>query len=379
MHPELIAAVRTAADAIAVPRAEAETSFTLHAPLELLARVGLLPYLRDDTGDDTRERTLARISRLAADYAATGTAVATPAAVEFVDSATAAASLDAALRAGDADRVDAIACWLAPRVDHHAARHLLAPAIVDSTAAAGHASIALHLLPRVADGALPISLVRGALRSIARQPGRRIDWFRSVDAPAGVDTSTTSLADALAAVPLLGRPGSSFIQPIMAQVQDSGLATRLLGPALRPGLDAAAAGRTLLRAAAWSMLHDDPHHAPYGWSHCLTMTQGVLTLADDGAPARTAVAVAATFVAGFRAAFGTQALGSLDDDACTDRDVPAETELAAFAAAHHDAHLAKYTLACFHAAEADPAWRATYLRAAAHLAAGWRAHPDGGF
>lgn len=377
-NPDLVSAVRAAADVIAVPRAEEETSFTLHAPLELLARVGLLAYLSADRRDHTREQALARITRLAADYAATGTAVASPAALEFRDPAAAAAALDAALRAGDADRVDAIACWLAPRVDHDAARRLLAPAIVDSLAAAGHASIALHLLPRVADGALPVALLRGALRSIAGEPGWRIDWFRSVG-PLEPDANAVSLRDALAAVPLLGRPGSNFIQPLMAQVQDRGVAARLLGPTLRPGLDVAAAGRTLLRAAAWSMLHDDPHHAPYGWSHCLTMTQGVLSLADDGVPGRTAVAVAATFVAGFRAAFGTQALGSLDDDATADRDVPEEAGLAAFAALHHDAHLVKYTLACFHAAGTDPAWRPTYLRAAAHLAAGWRAHPDGRF
>jgi hypothetical protein len=376
MHPwspDLLAALRPAADAIAVPRAEQETSFTLHAPLELLARVGLLPYLRGDTRDEA----LRKIHRLAVDYSATGTPVPEPAAVEFADPSAAAVALDAALRAGDADRVDAIACWLAPRIDHDTARHLLAPAIVDSLAAAGHASIGLHLLPRVADGAFPVALLRGALRSIAGQPEWRIDWFRSVAPP---EPTTTSLRDALAALPLLGKPGSNFIRPLMAQVQDSGVATRLLAPTLRPDLDLAAAGRTLLRAAAWSMLHDDPHDAPYGWSHCLTMTQGVLSLADDGVPARTAVAVATTFVAGFRVAHGARPLGALDDAAASPHvDVPTEAELAAFAALHHDAHLVKYTLACFHAAAADPAWRTLYLQAAAHLAAGWRAHPDGRF
>ncbi len=367
-----IATALAAAEAIVVPRAGAETSFTLHAPLELLARVGLLPYL---TGS-VHEQALARITGLAADYTATDTPVAKPEAALFVDLSAAASALDAALRAGDADRVDVIACWLAPRLDHATARHLLAPSIVDSLAAAGHASIALHLLPRVADGALPVALLRGALRSIAANPDWRIDWFRSADAS---DAPPASLADALAALPHLGRPGSSFIRPLMAQVQDSGVATRLLAPALRPGFDAAEAGRTLLRAAAWSMLHDDPHHAPYGWSHCLTMPQAVLSLAGDGVPARTAVAVAATFVAGFRAAHGLQALGSLANAPGDAGRAPDPGELASFAALHHDAHLVKYTLACFHAAESDPAWRTTYLRAAAHLADGWRAHPDGKF
>lgn len=368
---DLAPALRSAADVIAVPRMEEETSFTLHAPLELLARVGLLPYLHDGA----REAALALITRLAAVYGATGTPVATPATVEFTDPTAAAAELAAALRAAASERVDAIACWLAPRVDHDLARRLLAPVIVDSLAAAGHAAIGLHLLPRVAGGALSLALLRGALRSIAAHPGWRIDWFHAVDTTAA--TPPVALAQALAAVPLLGVPGSNFIHPLMSQVQRSGVAARLLGPALGPDLDPIAASRTLLRAAAWSMIHDDPQHAPYGWSHCLTIPQGVLTLADDGVPARTAVAVAATHVAGFRAAYGRQALGSLDDDAAPALATPDEVELATFAALHANEHLVKYTLACFHAAAADPAWRGTYLRAAAHLADWWRAHPDG--
>jgi hypothetical protein len=46
-------------------------------------------------------------------------------------------------------------------------------------------------------------------------------------------------------------------------------------------------------------------------------------------------------------------------------------ELAARAAAHEDAHLAKYTLACLDAAAADPAQRRLYLAAAAYLRAWW--------
>jgi hypothetical protein len=35
----------------------------------------------------------------------------------------------------------------------------------------------------------------------------------------------------------------------------------------RPPSDQAAAGRAVLRVAAWSMLLEDDAHAPYGWSH----------------------------------------------------------------------------------------------------------------
>ena len=46
-------------------------------------------------------------------------------------------------------------------------------------------------------------------------------------------------------------------------------------------------------------------------------------------------------------------------------------ELAARAATHEDAHLAKYTLACLDAAADDPSQRRLYLAAAAYLGAWW--------
>ena len=42
----------TPADALSVPKAATADSFVLHAPLELMARVGLLPFVRADRRDD---------------------------------------------------------------------------------------------------------------------------------------------------------------------------------------------------------------------------------------------------------------------------------------------------------------------------------------
>jgi hypothetical protein len=129
----------------------------------------------------------------------------------------------------------------------------------------------------------------------------------------------------------------------------------------------------MLRAAAWSMLHDDPNQAPYGWSHCLTMPQAVLGLAGDCVETRTAIAIAATYVVGFRTAHGLNPLGPLGD-ADGERGETDVRELAAYASLHDDAHLVKYTLACLLAAETDPAWANTYLAAAQYLADWWREH-----
>ena len=49
--------------------------------------------------------------------------------------------------------------------------------------------------------------------------------------------------------------------------------------------------------------------------------------------------------------------------------------LATAAAVHPDAHLAKYTLACFDAAHADPPATQLFLAAAAFLGAWWAQRP----
>ena len=60
-----------------------------------------------------------------------------------------------------------------------------------------------------------------------------------------------------------------------------------------------------------------------------------------------------------------------------DAELPAiVADLAGYASAHHDAHLVKYTLACFDAAANDPSHRRLYLAAAASLSGWWAQHPE---
>jgi hypothetical protein len=219
----------------------------------------------------------------------------------------------------------------------------------------------------VAGGRLPATLLRGPIREIARHPDWRLRWFESTtdrDEP-------LSLLEALAAVPRLGQPGSNFIYPLMSQVERTGVAEELIGPTLSACYDLPVASASVARVAAWSMIHDEPAHAPYGWSHCLTMPQAVMDLAGRGMSARTGLAVAATHVAGFRAALSTVALAEPSNPGGA---VPDLDQLATFAALHHDAHLVKYTLACMQAADADEEMRPLYLHAAKHLADWWRCH-----
>jgi hypothetical protein len=147
------------------------------------------------------------------------------------------------------------------------------------------------------------------------------------------------------------------------------------------------------------MLLEPPDHAPYGWSHCLTMPQAVLGLTGCFTEPSDALAVAATYVVGFRAALAQRPLepavpidpgvtlaeaiaagptiaagAAWHAPSSSDRDII--TILATNAATAHDAHLVKYTLACLDAAADDPPNRRLFLAAAASLAGWWAVHGD---
>jgi hypothetical protein len=384
--------VVAAAGVLATPKAAPADSFVLHAPLELLARARLLAYVRPGARDAARHRIVA----LAAAYAAAGESVDPPEPADLPTLDALAAALIAALRAGELDDVDRYAATLATRANPFELRRLLAPAVVSSLAAAGHASILFSQLQRV-DRALldTTALVRGPARELARYPDWQLRWFDAPDEPA----VPRGLADALLDVPMLGIPGSDFIFPVMHQAEESGIASRLLSGVLATDVNLGVAQRQLGRVAALSMLQEPADHAPYGWSHCLTMPQAVLAVAAESGDAverQRALAVAATYVVGFRAAMGQT---DLDPDwapapprypdlvealAIGPRDAAAMVwhaptpklddivmELATRAALHHDAHLVKYTLACFDAAADDPGARRLHLAAASYLSAWW--------
>ena len=111
-----------------------------------------------------------------------------------------------------------------------------------------------------------------------------------------------ALTRALLDTPRLGVPGSDFIFPIMHQVDSKGVAAEVIGPVLGATTDLSAAARAIARVAAWSMLQDNPAHAPYGWTHCLTLAQAAAGIAATTQYPLRALAVAATHVVGFRAA-----------------------------------------------------------------------------
>jgi hypothetical protein len=379
----------TVARVVSTPKQEPANSFVLHAPLELLARRALLRYVAPEQRIGVRHQ----LVRVAAEYEHTGEPI-EPNAVSFPSAADARAALAEGIARKDLAAVDAAAAWLGR--DANADDVLaLADTAVDSLAAAGHANIYFLLLGRTAWASRPaLELLRPLAREIARYPELRVEWLDDAS-PTGTAEPDAGrhLAEALAGTPPLGLPGSDFVFPTVHQVDAGGHARAIVAPHLPADLGVASA--EIQRVAALSMLQDDPKFAPYGWSHCLTLSQAAIGIRRWVADPYAAAAIAATYVVAFRAAEGAHPialdwepertdrapLDVLDAEPAlaaaavfhaTDDDLDAVGPvLAARAGSHDDAHLAKYTLACFDAASGDPARARLYLAAAAYLGAWW--------
>lgn len=379
---------------VSTPRDRPANSFVLHAPLELAARSALLRFVDDSRRSEARER----IRDVAREWSAYGSPVAAPRPDALPPQSEAATAFAAALAAGDPDAADASATVIARIATAADLASLIGDAILTRTTAAAHAPIFLYLLPRVAPrGELPVSLLRPLSRELALVPEWRIRW---VDEFVPVATTAAGLFDAIATTPHVGMGESPFVHPTMMQVDPTGVAAAQLATAV-PDRDHRAAARAILRAAALSMLLEPDDHAPYGWSHCLTMPQAVLGIADHLADPARAIAVAATYALAFRATLAVRPLrdgyepdrprgpdrlggrwregfaaGSTIAAASVWHADPADdpaivVELASRAAVHADAHLAKYTVACLDAAAFDTERRRLYLAAAAHLHGVW--------
>lgn len=384
--------LRATTELLAVPHQEPADSFTLHAPLELMARAQMLPAVSRDRREATRQR----IANIAATWTTTGTA-ATAAVASPVESPLDA--LAGALSDGDPGAVDRAFIALCAQHNRDEIIGDLADVVLPHLGGAAHGAIFLELLPRFRpNGIDPMLMARTLLGDLARHPDWRLSWFTHPRPGPYRHDRRETLTERLVSPKADGEPSSHFVQPTMALVDESGLAYHTLAD-VTDGLTIGQAREELLVIAGMSMLQDEPANAPYGWTHCLTLPRAALAVAERASDPQRAVDVAATYVLGFRA---TQSSGPIDlawepdPPATVDaREIMASEPSAAaalawhatgqrrahitqqlidHAAAHHDAHLAKYTLACLDAGARDGANAHLYLAAAAHLAAWWHHH-----
>jgi hypothetical protein len=378
-----------AATRLAVPRVDVPPelySFVLHAPMELLARGGLLPYVQTDA----RHKAQARIEALVAGYERVPPkGAAEP--VEFPSVAAATSTLLQALADRDAARVDAAAAWIDARAAARDIARALAPHALPALGAAGHANIYIGLLGRAAHAGDVRPMLRPMAGALVSDPAEPI----VVPAVRGDETATARLLRVLAGA-ARGEPSPlSFIAPLVHDAARWGVLDVLCehgdvfaAPALAPV--------ELLRVAAQAMLQGPSEYAAYGWTHCLTLAQGALRAGAWAGDVGAGAYMAGAYIIAHVAAYAGKPLDlayrpeptSLELEHAL-RESPAgaagaawhapghaATVLATAAAVNHDAHRVKYTLACLEAAAADPAADRLYLSAAAHLNAWWEAHPD---
>jgi hypothetical protein len=381
--------VAVAATRLAVPRVDVPPelySYVLHAPMELLARWALLPYVQTEA----REKALARIDALVAGYERVPPQNTAPVA-EFPSVAAASDTLLQALADRDPVCVDATAAWLDAHVATADIAQALAPHALPALAAAGHANIYIGLLGRASRGTDVTSMLRPVAGALVSDPAVPI----VVPFVRRDETATARLLELLVGLGD-GEPAPlSFIAPLVHDAARRGVLDLLCES---EGIFAAPDRKTveLLRVAAQAMLQGPSQYAAYGWTHCLTLAQGALRAGRWAGDLSSGAYVAAAYIAAHIAAYAGKPLDLEWQPEPTPlgleqalRDCPASaasaawhapgraaTVLATVASVNHDAHRVKYTLACLEAAAADPAAERLYLSAAAHLNAWWEAHPD---
>jgi hypothetical protein len=394
---------RATAAIVSRPPQRGLTSFTLHAPLEAMARYGLLRLV------DPAERELARLQMItsASVYGAGVTPLAPPARVKpFPDLSAAATEFASAFEHGDAEGLEALVLQIVAQFGTSSLVHLLTPLALPTLTGASHCHIGLWLLLRHGEAAEieDASLLRAAARFIASDPKGQMKSFSGMSIAGGQRLDKTpeeiqreilaKLAD-----PPKGRPGNASIRGLIDAGERTGNTNRLFGDFIRHDLTAEqidAAFRAILCVSAHSMLQDDLKQAKFGWTHCLTLPQSACGLSSLSTDRKLALAATLVWITAYRSVLSRRALDfdwkperipdiSIREALETSPPVAAarvwyarddelpdiRTALATAASIRNDIHLVKYTRATFDMGTFDPSRSRLYLAAAAHLCALW--------
>lgn len=388
---------------VARPPARGLTSFTLHAPLEVMARYGLMRLV------EPSERELARLQMVAsaAVYGHQVDLIPAPARVySFADANTAAGELTSTFASGDADGMEAMVLSVALQFGTKSLLNLLTPLALPTLTGASHSHIGLWLLLRHAEpaGVEDASLLRAAARALAADPTGQMKSFQgmSIDGTQHLKTPPEQVSKEILdkfADPAKGTLSGQSIRELVEAGEKTGNVDALFGDFIRhdlsqPQIDAAF--RAFLRVSAHSMLQDDLEQAKFGWSHCLNLPQSAFGLSSVTTNRKLALAAALVWVVAYRSVLSDRALDfgwhpqPIKDASVLEalQTSPAaaasrvwhapDAELSAIwrilateASIRNDVHLVKYTRACLDMGAFDPEHVRLYLAAAAHLCALW--------
>ena len=390
---------------VARPPVRDPTSFTLHAPLEVMARYGLLRLV------DPSDRELARLQMVAsaAVYGHQVDSMPAPTRMySFPDATRAAKELASTFASGDADAMEALVLSVALQFGTKNLVNLLTPLTLPTLTGASHSHIGLWLLLRHAEaaGGEDASLLRAAVRALAADPtgqmksfqGMSIEGTQRLEIPP--DQVCRETLDKLVN-PTKGTLGGESIRELVEAGERTGNVDTLFGDFIRhdlsrPQIDAAF--RAVLRVSAHSMLQHDLEQAKFGWSHCLTLPQSAFGLSSVTTDRKLALAAGLVWTTAYRSVLSDRALDmswhpqptkdvsvleALQTSPATaasrvwhaqDGELSAIRRiLATEASIRNDTHLVKYTRACLDMGTFDPERVRLYLAAAAHLCAMWMA------
>jgi hypothetical protein len=390
---------------VARPTVRGLTSFTLHAPLEVMARYGLMRLV------EPSDRELARLQMVAsaAAYGHQVDLMPAPARVySFPDANTAAGELASAFTSGDADGMEAMVLSIALQFGTKSLVNLLTPLALPTLTGASHSHIGLWLLLRHAEpaGVEDALLLRAAARALAADPTGQMKSFQgmSIEGTQHLKTPPEQVCEEILdklADPAKGTLRGQSIRELVEAGEETGNVDTLFGDLIRhdlsqPQIDAAF--RAVLRVSAHSMLQDDLEQAKFGWSHCLNLPQSAFGLSSVTTNRKLALGAALVWIVAYRSVLSDRPLDlgwhpqpikdatvlealQTSPAAATSRVWHApDSELSAIrrilateASIRNDTHLVKYTRACLDMGAFDPGHVRLYLAAAAHLCAVWMA------
>ena len=225
---------------VARPPVRALTSFTLHAPLEVMARYGLMRLV--DPSD--RELTRLQMVASAAVYGHQVDLMPAPARVySFPDVNTAAGELASAFRSADADGMEALVLSVALQFGTGSLVNLLTPLALPTLTGASHSHIGLWLLLRHAEpaGVEDASLLRSAARALAADPAGQMKSFQgmSIEGTRRLETPpehvSKEILDKLAN-PAKGTLGGESIRELVEAGEKTGNVDTLFGDFIRHDL-----------------------------------------------------------------------------------------------------------------------------------------------
>jgi hypothetical protein len=380
---QLIAA---ASQLVSAPEDES-SSFTLHAPLELIARSALLPLVLP------ADRELARMQIVAsaAIYQEEAhTAPLPPARPAFAQPALAEREIVAAYRARDREAMDGLVLQMGQQYGAVAVARVLAPLALPALTAASHTHIGLWLLLRHGGD---VTLLRGAVRKLASDPGARLKSFGGMKlegrgkgpGPTAVEREVlTKLADP----PRVPAPERGGIRAIMETGERTGTIDRLFGALMAADLSDAeidAGFRAIARVSATLALQTRSTDA-----HPLTIPQAAWGLSSSHFHRKLALACALVWITSYRIVgsgkldFSQQPrppAGNVSFQEAIERgpevaaarfwharpeeSLEVERVLASEASVRGSQHLAKYTRACLDMTALDPPSRRLHVAAAA--------------